>query len=127
MMAAAMVLLFGPLRLEPTRLTEALIVVAALGVGAVVNFLLVRLALRPVKDIARIAWLVSEGVRGERVPESIVADSELIQLSATINQLLDELVSERIQINKLAADIANSGGSDGRRRRFDRRVSGVQR
>jgi hypothetical protein len=87
----------------------------------------VRLALRPVKDIARIAWLVSEGVRGERVPESIVADSELIQLSATINQLLDELVSERIQINKLAADIANSGGSDGRRRRFDRRVSGVQR
>jgi hypothetical protein len=127
MMAAAMVLLFGPLRLEPTRLTEALIVVAALGVGAVVNIHLVRLAQRPVKDNARIAWLVSEGVRGERVPESIVADSELIQLSATINQLLDELVSERIQINKLAADIANSGGSDGRRRRFDRRVSGVQR
>src|SRR6476646_3008634 len=52
-MAAAVLLLFGPFRLEPTRLTDALIVVGALGVAAIVNFVLVRVALRPIKTLTR--------------------------------------------------------------------------
>jgi HAMP domain-containing protein len=107
-MAAAVLMLFGPLRLEPTRLTDALIVVAALAVGGFVNFVLVRLALRPVKGLTRVAWLVSEGQRGARVPESIVADSELTQLSTTINQLLDDLVTDQVRINNLARELANA-------------------
>jgi hypothetical protein len=126
-MAAAMLMLFGPLRLDPTRFTDALVVVGALGVAAIVSFVLVRVALRPIRVLTRVAWLVSEGVRGERVPESIFADSDLAQLSTTINQLLDDIVAERIQINELAADLASAGVSNRRKRRFDRRVSGVAR
>ena len=125
-MALAVLMLFGPVKLEPTRLTDALIVVAALGVAAVVNFVLVRVALRPIKVLTRVAWLVSEGLRGERVPESIVADSELTQLSNTINRLLDDLVAERVRINTLAAELAHAGGSNGRLRGIDsRRFPGV--
>jgi methyl-accepting chemotaxis protein len=127
-MGAAVLLLFGPVRLEPTRLTDALIVVAALGVAAVINFVLVRVALRPIKVLTRVAWLVSEGLRGERVPESIVADSELNQLSHTINRLLDDLVTERVRINKLAAELAHAGDGNGRLRSGDSsRFAGASR
>jgi methyl-accepting chemotaxis protein len=128
-MAAAVLLLFGPLRLEPTRITDALIVVAALAVGAVVNFILVRLALRPVKDLTHVAWLVSEGLRGARVPASITADSELTQLSTTINQLLDDLVTDRVKINKLARELATAAHrDDGHMRGVDSfRLSGIRR
>jgi methyl-accepting chemotaxis protein len=128
-MAAAVLMLFGPLRLDPTRLTDAFIVVAALGVGAVVNFVLVRLALRPVKDLTRVAWLVSEGLRGARVPASIAGDSELTQLSTTINQLLDDLVTDRVKINKLARELATAAGrGDGHMRGADSfRLSGIRR
>jgi hypothetical protein len=126
-MAAAVLMLFGPLKLEPTRLTDALVVVGALCVAASVNFVLVRVALRPIRILTRVAWLVSEGLRGERVPQSIVADSDLTQLSTTINQLLDDLVAERMEINKLAADLANAREPNGRFRRFERRLSGVKR
>jgi len=128
-MAVAVLLLFGPIRLEPARLTDAFVVVAALGVGAIVNFALVRMALRPIKGLTRVAWLVSEGVRGERVPESIVADSELTRLSTTINQLLDDLATERVRITKLDAELAKAlRGGNGRTRGIDSiRLSGIRR
>jgi hypothetical protein len=126
-MAAAVLLLFGPFRLEPTRLTDALIVVGALGVAAIVNFVLVRVALRPIKTLTRVGWLVSEGLRGERVPRSIFADSDLTQLSTTINQLLDDLVTERMEINELVADLAKAGVTNGRLHRFHRRLPGIAR
>jgi methyl-accepting chemotaxis protein len=128
-LATAVLMLFGPVRLEPTRLTDALVVVAGLGVGAFVNFALVRLALRPIKTLTRVGWLVSEGLRGARVPESIVADSELTQLSTTINQLLDDLVTDRVKINKLTRELANAARrGDGPMRGVDSiRFSGIQR
>lgn len=128
-MAVAVLLLFGPFSLEPTRLTDALVVVAALGVGAIVNFVLVRLALSPLKGLTRVAWLVSEGLRGARVPESIVADSELTQLSTTINQLLDDLVTDRVKINNLARELANDAGrGNGHMPGVDSiRLSGIRR
>jgi HAMP domain-containing protein len=94
-MVVAVFMLFGPMQLEPDRLTDAVIVVSALAAGAVVNFFLVRLALRPVGTLTQVAWLVSQGLLGARVPASIMADRELMQLSATINGLLDDLVAER--------------------------------
>ncbi len=99
-MFVAVLMLFGPIRLEPTRLTDALVVVAALVLGSIVSFTLVRVALRPVASITQVAWLVSEGLLGARVPASIMADRELTRLGATINQLLDDLVAERARMAK---------------------------
>ena len=95
-------LLFGPVRLESNRLADAVIVGAALGIGSLMNFVLVRLALRPINSVTQVAWLVSQGLLGVRVPASITADRHLAQLSATINALLDDLVKERAGISKLS-------------------------
>jgi methyl-accepting chemotaxis protein len=108
-MVVAVLMLFGPFRFEPTLLMDAVIVVGALGVGSIASFVLVRLALRPVKNLTHVAWLVSEGVLGARVPTSVLADRELVQLSTTINELLDDLVAEQDQIRKLWAELANRG------------------
>jgi HAMP domain-containing protein len=102
-MLVAVVMLFGPIRLEPTRLTDALVVVASLVVGSMVSFVMVRVALRPVASLTHVAWLVSQGLLGARVPPSIMADRELKHLAATINQLLDDLVAVQASMPKLDA------------------------
>ena len=102
----ALLLLFGPVKLQPSRLTDAYIVVAVLMLGAAVNFGLVRLALRPLKSIERVAKWVSQGRLGERVPTSVVADHELARLSRTINEMLDSLAADRKRIEKLGAGVS---------------------
>jgi signal transduction histidine kinase len=104
-LGVAVLLLFGPLRLNPGRLTDVLVVVAALAVGAIVNFALVRLALDPIKTLERVARRVSEGRLTERVPVSVVADRELTQLSTTINDMLDTLAAARDRMRKLGAEV----------------------
>ena len=98
-------LLFGPVQLQPTRLTDAYIVVAALILGATVNFVLVRLALGPIESLERVARWVSEGRLAERVPASMVADHELARLSRTINEMLDSLAAGRERMEKLGAEV----------------------
>jgi signal transduction histidine kinase len=104
-LAVAVLVLFGPLHLNPGRLTDAYVVVAALCVGAVVNFGLVRLALHPINTLESVARRVSKGQLSARVPASIVADRELTQLSATINQMLDSLAAGRDRMRKLGAEV----------------------
>ena len=101
----ALLLMFGPVKLQPSRLTDAYIVVAVLMLGAAVNVGLVRLALRPLKSIERVAKWVSQGRLGERVPTSIVADHELARLSRTINEMLDSLAADRKRIEMLGAEL----------------------
>ena len=101
----ALLLMFGPVKLQPSRLTDAYIVVAVLMLGAAVNVGLVRLALRPLKSIERVATWVSQGRLGERVPTSIVADHELARLSRTINEMLDSLAADRKRIETLGAEL----------------------
>jgi signal transduction histidine kinase len=98
-------LLFGPVRLQPTRLTDAYIVVAALILGATVNFVLVRVALGPIESLERVARWVSEGRLAERVPASMVADRELARLSKTINEMLDSLAAGRERMEKLGEEV----------------------
>jgi hypothetical protein len=116
-MIVALFILFGPIRLEPTRFIEALVVIAAFGIGAIVNFFLVRLALRPVGSVTRVAWLVSQGLLGARVPPSLMADRDLAQLSTTINELLDDLVAERAKTARLSAEASGPGFREKRRLR----------
>src|SRR5688500_16046666 len=73
-LALAALALFGPIRAQQGRVTDIFVVVGALIVGAIVNIALVRLALRPVNALERVARLVSEGRYAERVPASIIAD-----------------------------------------------------
>jgi HAMP domain-containing protein len=110
---AAFLLMFGPVRLQPSRLTDAYIVVAVLMLGAAANVVLVRLALRPLKSIERVAKWVSQGRLGERVPTSIVADHELARLSRTINEMLDSLAADRKRIDALGAGSAYRDGEEG--------------
>lgn len=105
---AAVLVLFVPVHLHPGRLTDAYIVVAALLIGAAVNFALVRLALQPINTLERVAKRVSEGRLAERVPASIVADRELTQLSTTINEMLDTLAASRERMRKLGAEVVYS-------------------
>ena len=103
--AVAGLLLFGPVPLHPTRLTDAYIVVAALILGATVNLVLVRLALGPIQSLERVAKWVSEGRLAERVPASIIADHELTRLSKTINEMLDSLAAARERMERLGAEV----------------------
>src|SRR5687768_17899699 len=104
-LGVAVLVLFGPIHLHPGRLTDVYVVVAALILSAAVNFALVRLALRPVNALERVARLVSEGRLAERVPESIVADRELTRLLTTINEMLDSLAAGRERMRKLGAEV----------------------
>jgi signal transduction histidine kinase len=97
--------LFGPVHLHPGRLTDVYVVVAALIVGATVNFALVKVALRPITDLERVAKRVSEGRLSERVPVSLVADRELTRLSSTVNEMLDSLAAGRDRMRKLGAEV----------------------
>ena len=103
--AVAGLLLFGPVQLQPARLTDAYIVVVALILGATVNLVLVRLALGPIESLERVARWVSEGRLAERVPTSIVADHELARLSKTINEMLDSLAAGRKRVERLGAEV----------------------
>jgi HAMP domain-containing protein len=110
---AALLLMFGPVQLQPSRRTDAYIVVAVLMFGAAVNVGLVRLALRPLKSIERVAKWVSQGRLGERVPTSIVADHELARLSRTINEMLDSLAADRKRIEMLSAELPYGAEEEG--------------
>jgi signal transduction histidine kinase len=104
-LAVAVLVLFAPLRVHAGRLSDAYVVVMALIIGATVNFVLVRLALRPINSLQHVARRVSEGRLSERVPASIVADRELTQLSTTINEMLDTLAAGRDRMRKLGAEV----------------------
>lgn len=104
-LAVAVFAFFGPGWLGPSHLVDVYFVLAALIVGAIGNFALVRIALRPVVALERVAQRVSEGRLGERVPESIVADRDLAQLGRTINQMLDSLAAARERMRKLGAEV----------------------
>jgi len=97
--------LFGPVHLNPGRLTDVLVVISALTAGALANFGLVKLALRPITIMKGVARLVSEGRLAERVPASIFADRDLEQLSTTINDMLDRLAAGRERMRRLGAEV----------------------
>jgi signal transduction histidine kinase len=107
--AVAGILLFGPVRLEPTRAVDASIVVAALIVAALVNSVLVRVALHPISALERVAKWVAEGRLSARIPTSVVADHELTRLSTTINKMLDSLAADRERIQKFDGQVIYAG------------------
>lgn len=104
-MAIAVGVLFAPAPAQPGDLTGAYVVVGGLILGGVVNFALVRLALRPINALERVAKRVSEGRLSDRVPASLIADRELTRLSTTLNEMLDSLAASRERMRRLGAQV----------------------
>ena len=124
----ALLLMFGPVQFELSRLADAYIVVTVLLLGAAVNFVLVRVALAPLRSIERVARWVSQGRFGERVPVSLVADHELARVSRTINEMLDTLAADRKRIEALGAELDSEAAEQGwhaSRRWRDRSAAGI--
>jgi signal transduction histidine kinase len=73
--------------------------------ASVVNVVLVRVALRPVKDLTNLGERVSRGDFNARSEPSPFADAELQTLGTTVNGLLDSLAEERRRIHDLGAEV----------------------
>jgi two-component system sensor histidine kinase UhpB len=73
--------------------------------ASIVNVGLVRLALRPVRDLGVLARKVSLGNFNARSEPSPFADAELSTLGNTIDGLLDSLAFERERIRVLGAEV----------------------
>jgi signal transduction histidine kinase len=87
---------------------ELMVVLVALAVACGVNLLLVRLALSPIDELARMSERVSHGEFGARATPSLVADPQLVHLTDTVNSLLDSLAAERRRIQKLGALVVST-------------------
>src|SRR4051812_33782064 len=85
--AIAVVVMWTQFSIAPIRAEGVAILFMSLAVAAGVNFALVKLALKPVKDLELTAKRVSQGRFGERVPPSAVADRSLVHLANTMNEM----------------------------------------
>jgi signal transduction histidine kinase len=85
--------------------TEVIAVLVALAAASLVNFVLVRVALRPVAALEALAERVSAGDFEARGEPSPFADESLTRLGTTINGLLDSLAAERRRIQDLGAEV----------------------
>lgn len=80
-------------------------VLAVLAAASLVNFILVRLALDPIRHLEDLAARVSGGEFDIRAHPSRFADAGLAHLGSTINSLLDSLAAERARIQALGAEV----------------------
>lgn len=79
------------------------IVALALAAGVVVNYILVRIALRPLRELEAAADRVWRGDLDARVAASPIADPEMARVGGTVNRLLDGLAGDRARMRELAA------------------------
>ena len=85
---------------------------ASLGLGLVVNAILVLIALRPLKDLELTARNVWQGELDARVPPSPVADAGIQRVGNTLNVLLDGLMADRVKLRTLANQIIRTGDQE---------------
>jgi signal transduction histidine kinase len=85
------------------------VVTVALAIGLAVNLLLVRIALRPIRDLEMTATRVWAGDLETRVPRSPIADAELAQVGGTLNFLLNALSEDRARVRTLAKEVVRTG------------------
>jgi signal transduction histidine kinase len=83
-----------------------------LGISLAVNIALVSVALRPLRHLERTAELVSHGNLAARVPSSVVADRDMVRIGRTFNTVLDELITDRALMRRLAAEVIRRGDKE---------------
>ena len=91
-----------------------------LGAACLASLALIRLALRPIDELAHLSARVSAGEFDARADESPYADSNLAALGRTINSLLDALAAERKRIQALGAQVIHA--QDAERARVSREL-----
>ncbi len=77
-------------------------VVVAVVAGVIVNALLVRLALTPVRELGRAAAEVQGGNLSARAAESALSDSSTEHVVLTFNEMLDSLAEYRTRLREIA-------------------------
>lgn len=88
--------------------SELMTAVIALAAASLVNFLLVRLALRPIDRLEELAARVTSGEFNARAVALPYADKDLVRLGDTVNSLLDSLAAERKRIQDLGAQVVRA-------------------
>lgn len=81
------------------------VVLSVLVAGAAINFLLVKVALKPVNEMRLVAEQIANGNFRARVQPSVVADPGLAQLAATFNNSLEFLSQSRERMRERGARI----------------------
>jgi two-component system, NarL family, sensor histidine kinase UhpB len=84
-------------------------ITGVLAVALAVNWLLVSIALRPIRDLERTATRVWSGDLETRVPRSVIADAELAQVGGTLNFLLNAIAEDRARVRMLAKEVVRTG------------------
>ena len=89
-----------------------LLLLTSLGLGLVVNAMLVLIALRPLKELENTARSVWQGQLEARVPASLVADAGIQRVGNTLNVLLDGLMADHRKLRTLANQIIRTGDQE---------------
>jgi two-component system sensor histidine kinase UhpB len=92
----------------PAERATAIAMAVVMFVASIVNVMLVRIALRPVKDLTRLANRVSRGDFSPRSTPSPFADADLHTLTLTLNGLLDSVEAEKQRIEDLGAEVIHA-------------------
>jgi two-component system, NarL family, sensor histidine kinase UhpB len=102
----------------PERSTADLVVVIALAgvaVSVVVNAVILRLALGPIRELEAAAARVQAGDLEARAPLSPLADRELERLIRTFNRTVDSLLAYRGRLRAIARRALGAGEEERRR------------
>ncbi len=105
-------------RTDPGAATTGVVLpvaIAAVALSALVNALVVRLALQPLQRLEETARRVQQGEHGARVLPSALADRELEQLTATFNAMLDSVAEYRHRSRELAVRALEAGEAERKR------------
>jgi signal transduction histidine kinase len=85
------------------------VVILAIAVLIGLHLALSLIALRPIRDLEKVATHVWNGDYGARVERSVVADRHVLRVGSMFNILLDDLVADRAKMRLLAAEVIAAG------------------
>lgn len=86
-----------------------LIMALALVTSLLVTLGLVMIALDPLHELEATADRVGRGDLSARVPGSLLADRDMARVGRTFNRVLDELITDRARMRRLATEVIREG------------------
>jgi signal transduction histidine kinase len=95
-----------------TRVYVWLVIVIATLVGVFVNSIVVRIALSPVRDLAKAAEAVHAGDENVRAEENPLSDAATADVVTVFNEMLDSLASYRRRLREIAIRAVGAGEAE---------------